>query len=99
MNSFVQILNSTGIVSFVSVSGFRSTLILTLSTSCGCSILIGVVSFGATSRQSVTSLSSLALSVVMLPISLTYSAVLIASMTISRSMQTSMSSHFFVYLV
>ena len=58
-----------------------------------------MASLGATSRQSVTSLLSLALSIVMLSISLTYSAVLIASMTISRSMHTLMLSHFFCVIV
>ena len=58
----------------------------------------GVVSLGARSRQSVTSLSSLACSIVMLSISFMYSPMLAASMTISLSMQISMSLHFFVYL-
>ena len=69
LNSFVQILNLTVGASFVSVSGFRSTLIFTLSVSCACSTRIGVVSLGAKSRQSVTSLSNLACSIVMLSIS------------------------------
>ena len=68
LNSFVQILNLTGVASFVSVSGFKSTFILTLSVSCGCSIWIGVASFGVTSRQSVTFLLSLALSAVIFDI-------------------------------
>ena len=56
LNSFVQILNSTGVASLVNVSGFRSVLIFTLSVSWAASTGIGVASLGARSRQSVTSI-------------------------------------------
>ena len=45
-----------------------------------------------------TSLSSLARNMTMLSISFVWSPVLAGSMTISLSMQTSISSHFLVYL-
>ena len=64
------ILNSTGLALLVMVSGFRSVMILTLFISWGASIQMGVVSLGARSRQTVTSLSGLAPSVVTLLISL-----------------------------
>ena len=92
LNYFAQIPNFIGVASFVRVSGFKFVLILTLSLSWGVSMSMGVASLGARRRHSMTSLSSLAFSVVMM-------LMLAASMTINLSLHIAIPSHFIMYLL